>query len=60
MRFSEKTAVDALGNNAGDAAPNPGDGGGLHDIALDGVLRREDGGYVGWGYAFGTLEEAEA
>jgi hypothetical protein len=31
-------------------------GGGLHDVALDGVLRREDGGYVGWGYAFGTLE----
>ena len=33
-------------------------GGGLRDIALDGVLRREDGGYVGWGYASGTLEEA--
>ncbi len=31
-------------------------GGSLQDIAVDGVLRREDGGYVGWGYAFGTLE----
>ena len=33
-------------------------GGGLHDVALDGVLRREDGGYVAWGYASGTLEAA--
>ena len=33
-------------------------GGGLHDVAVDGVLRREDGGYVGWGYASGTLEAA--
>ena len=33
-------------------------GGGLHDVALDGVLRREDGGYVGWGYATGSLEAA--
>jgi hypothetical protein len=33
-------------------------GGGLHDVAVDGVLRREDGGYVGWGYALGTLEAA--
>ena len=33
-------------------------GDGLHDVALDGVLRREDGGYVGWGYASGTLEAA--
>ena len=31
-------------------------GSGLHDVAMDGVLRREDGGYVGWGYASGTLE----
>lgn len=31
-------------------------GGGLHDVAVDGVVRREDGGYVGWGYASGTLE----
>jgi hypothetical protein len=31
-------------------------GAGLHDVALDGVLRREDGGYVAWGYASGTLE----
>jgi hypothetical protein len=31
-------------------------GGGLHNVALDGVLRREDGGYIGWGYASGTLE----
>jgi hypothetical protein len=35
-------------------------GGGLHDIVLDGVLHREDGGYVGWGYASGTLEKASA
>ena len=33
-------------------------GGGLHDVAIDGVLRREDGGYIGWGYASGTLEAA--
>jgi hypothetical protein len=33
-------------------------GGGLHDVALDGVLRREDGGYVGWGYASVSLEAA--
>jgi hypothetical protein len=31
-------------------------GGGLHDVAVDGVLRRENGGYIGWGYASGTLE----
>ena len=31
-------------------------GGTLHDVAVDGVLRREDGGYVGWGYASGSLE----
>ena len=31
---------------------------GLHDVALDGVLRRDDGGYVGWGYASGSLEAA--
>jgi hypothetical protein len=30
-------------------------GGGLHDVAVDGVLRRDDGGYVGWGHASGTL-----
>ena len=34
--------------------------GGLHDVAVDGVLRREDGGYVGWGYASGTLEAASS
>jgi hypothetical protein len=33
-------------------------GGGLHDVAIDGVLRREDGGFVGWGYASGTLDAA--
>jgi hypothetical protein len=27
---------------------------------LDGVLRREDGGYVAWGYASGTLEAASS
>jgi hypothetical protein len=31
-------------------------GRGLHDVTIDGVLRREDGGYVGWGYASGTLD----
>ncbi len=33
-------------------------GSGLHDVAVDGVLRREDGGYVGWGHASGTLAAA--
>ena len=33
-------------------------GTGLRDVAIDGVLRREDGGYVAWGYASGTLEAA--
>ena len=33
-------------------------GGGLHDVAVDGVLRRQDGGYVGWGHATGTLDAA--
>jgi hypothetical protein len=33
-------------------------GGGLHDVAVDGVLRRDDGGYVSWGQAFGTLDAA--
>ena len=28
----------------------------LQDVAVDGVLRREDGGYVGWGYALGSLQ----
>jgi hypothetical protein len=31
-------------------------GSGLHDVAVDGVLRRDDGGYIGWGYASVTLE----
>jgi hypothetical protein len=31
-------------------------GGGLHDVVLDGVVRREDGGYVGWGHVSVTLE----
>ena len=31
-------------------------GGSLQDIAVHGVVRREDGGYVGWGYALGTLQ----
>jgi hypothetical protein len=30
----------------------------LHDVVLDGVLRREDGGYVAWGHGSGTLEAA--
>jgi len=33
-------------------------GSGLHDVAVDGVLRRQDGGYVGWGRASGTLDAA--
>ncbi|HEX5992818.1 MAG TPA: hypothetical protein VFY70_09625 [Thermomicrobiales bacterium] len=33
-------------------------GGGLHDVVLDGVLHRENGGYVGWGHASGTLDPA--
>jgi len=33
-------------------------GAGLHDVVVDGVLRRDGGGYVGWGYASGTLEPA--
>jgi hypothetical protein len=28
----------------------------LQDIVVDGVLRREDGGYIGWGYALGSLQ----
>jgi hypothetical protein len=28
----------------------------LQDVAVDGVLCREDGGYVGWGYALGSLQ----
>jgi len=32
-------------------------GSGLHDVAVDGVLRREDRGYVAWGYASGSLKE---
>jgi hypothetical protein len=31
-------------------------GAGLHDVTVDGVLRREGGGYVGWGHASGSLE----
>jgi len=31
-------------------------GAGVHDVVVDGVLRRDGGGYVGWGYASGTLE----
>ncbi len=31
---------------------------GLHDVVVDGVLRREGGGYIGWGYVSGTLEAA--
>ena len=33
-------------------------GHGLHDVVVDGVLRREGGGYIGWGYVSGTLEAA--
>ncbi len=35
-------------------------GAGLHDVAVDGVLRKDGGGYVAWGYAAGTLEPAAA
>jgi hypothetical protein len=30
----------------------------LHDVVLDGVLRREDGGYVAWGHGAGPLKAA--
>ena len=30
----------------------------LHDVVLDGVLRRGDGGYVAWAHGSGTLEAA--
>jgi hypothetical protein len=33
-------------------------GSGLDDVVVDGVLRKERGGYSGWGYASGTLEVA--
>ncbi len=33
-------------------------GSGLHDVAVDGVLRGEGGRYIGWGYVSGTLEAA--
>ena len=33
-------------------------GNGLNDVVVDGVLRKERGGYSGWGYASGTLEVA--
>ena len=33
-------------------------GNGLHDIVVDGVVHRAEGGYVGWGYAMGPLEAA--
>jgi len=29
--------------------------GGLNDVAVDGVLRRDHGGYVSWGYVTGTI-----
>jgi len=35
-------------------------GHGLHDLTVDGVLRREGGGYIAWGYATGTLAPAAA
>ncbi len=31
---------------------------GWHDVVVDGVLRREGGGYVAWGYATEALEPA--
>ncbi|HEY7863119.1 MAG TPA: hypothetical protein VIE39_05635 [Thermoanaerobaculia bacterium] len=31
-------------------------GGSIYDVAVDGVVRRDDGGYVAWGYAAGSLE----
>jgi hypothetical protein len=33
-------------------------GPGLDDVVLDGLLRRDDGGYVAWGYVSGNLETA--
>ncbi|MGH2617622.1 MAG: hypothetical protein ACRDJC_20505, partial [Thermomicrobiales bacterium] len=35
-------------------------GNGLHDVVVDGVLRRDGGGYVAWGYAVGTYEATAA
>jgi hypothetical protein len=32
--------------------------GSLDDVVLDGILRREDGGYVGWGHASLTIDAA--
>jgi hypothetical protein len=32
-------------------------GNGLHEIVVDGVLRRDGGGYVAWGYAVGSYEK---
>jgi hypothetical protein len=30
----------------------------LHDVVIDGLLRREGGGFVAWGYAEGSLQTA--
>ena len=35
-------------------------GNGLSDVELDGLLRRDQGGYIAWGYATGTLEMGTA
>lgn len=35
-------------------------GAGIADVTVDGVLRRDDGGLVAWGYASGTLEPEPA
>jgi hypothetical protein len=32
-------------------------GAGLQDVTLDGLVRRDDGGFVAWGYASGTPME---
>jgi hypothetical protein len=44
--------VEDLGTKLDD-----GDGG-LSDVVLDGLLRRNEGGYRGWGYAFSGLAPA--
>jgi hypothetical protein len=33
-------------------------GSGLHELTVNGLLRRDDGGYIAWGFARGWLEAA--
>jgi hypothetical protein len=34
-------------------------GQGIEAVAVDGVLRRDDGGLLAWGYALGPLEASD-